>query len=54
MRRQKDVFHLYQSKIIAAVDQVEGLGDYLELEIIEQEEEQRPAYLEEIEAVMKE
>ena len=36
------------------LDQVEGLGDYLELEIIEQEEEQRPAYLEEIEAVMKE
>ena len=37
-----------------AVDQVEGLGDYLELEIIGQGEKQRPACLKEIEAAMKE
>lgn len=36
------------------LDQVEGLGDYLELEIIGTGEEQRESCLEEIEAVMKE
>ena len=51
---RKTCFTYTRGRIIAAVDQVERLGDYLELEIIEQEEEQRPAYLEEIEAVMKE
>lgn len=41
-------------RVTVAVDRVEGLGNYLELEIIGQGEEQRPACLKEIEAVMKE
>lgn len=51
---RKTRFTYIRGRITAAVDQVEGLGDYLELEIIGQGEEQRPACLKEIEAAMKE
>lgn len=51
---RKTRFTYTKGRITAAVDQVEGLGDYLELEIIGQGEEQRPACLKEIETVMKE
>lgn len=51
---RKTRFTYTRGRITAAVDQVEGLGDYLELEIIGQGEKQRPACLKEIEAVMKE
>lgn len=51
---RKTRFTYTRGKITAAVDQVEGLGDYLELEIIGQGVEQRPASLKELEAVMKE
>lgn len=43
-----------RGRIAAAVDQVEGLGEYLELEMIARGEDQKPACLKEIEAVMKE
>lgn len=51
---KKTRFTYTRGRITAAVDQVEGLGDYLELEIIGQGEEQRSACLKEIEATMKE
>lgn len=51
---RKTRFTYSRGKITAAADQVEGLGNYLELEIIGQGEEQRPDCLKEIEAVMKE
>lgn len=47
-------FTYTRGRITAAVDQVEGLGDYLELEIIGQGEDQRSACLKEIELAMKE
>ena len=46
--------YYHRDNITACVDAVTNLGDYLELEIIGQGEEQRPACLKEIEAVMKE
>ena len=51
---RKTRFTYTRGRVTAAVDRVEGLGNYLELEIIGQGEEQRPACLKEIEAVMKE
>lgn len=51
---RKTRFTYTKGRITAAVDQVEGLGNYLELEIIGQGEGQRPACLKEIEAIMKE
>ena len=51
---RKTRFTYTRGRVTVAVDRVEGLGNYLELEIIGQGEEQRPACLKEIEAVMKE
>lgn len=51
---RKTRFLYTRGRVSAALDQVEGLGDYLELEIIGTGEEQRESCLEEIEAVMKE
>lgn len=51
---RKTRFTYTKGRITAVVDQVEGLGNYLELEIIGQGEGQRPACLKEIEAIMKE
>ena len=51
---RKTRFTYTRGRVTVAVDRAEGLGNYLELEIIGQGEEQRPACLKEIEAVMKE
>lgn len=51
---RKTRFCFRRGRITAFVDRVEGLGDFLELEIMENGEEKRQACLNEIEMVMQE
>lgn len=48
----KTRYYFSKGEITACIDQVEGLGDFLELEILEQGEFKREAGLKEIENVM--
>lgn len=51
---KKTRFYFRRGRITASVDRVEGLGDFLELEIVENGEKKRQECLNEIEMVMQE
>lgn len=46
-------YYYTRDKITASIDQVEGLGDFLELEILEQVKDRKNACLEDIQKTMK-